>query len=89
MDSLLHNHEHNVIIIISYINVSKFIHYYVSVEQTIILVHFTDSPGWSNPEYNPIHDRCTYIGLPRCRAGPLRLKPFPLGREPPVSPWRG
>jgi hypothetical protein len=35
--------------------VHKFIHYYVSVEQTIIiLVHFTESPGWSNPEYNPI-----------------------------------
>jgi hypothetical protein len=77
------------IIIITYMVVHKFIHY-VSVEQTvIILIHFTESPGWSNPENNPRHDRCTYIGLPRCRAGPLQLEPFPLDREPPISPWRG
>jgi hypothetical protein len=59
---------------------------YVSVEQSnIILVRFTESPEWSNPEYTPIHDRCTYIGLAQCRAGPLQPKPFPLDREPLVS----
>jgi hypothetical protein len=43
----------NIIIVITYMIVHKFIHY-VSVEQTfIILIHFTEIPGWSNPEYNP------------------------------------
>jgi hypothetical protein len=33
----------------------KFINSYVSVEQSnIYLVRFTESPGWSNPEYTPI-----------------------------------
>jgi hypothetical protein len=54
------------------------LYHYVRVEQTyIILIRFTESPGWSNPEYTPIHGRCTYIGLPRCRAGPLWLELFP------------
>jgi hypothetical protein len=53
MKSFLHNHKPNHDI--SYTIVHKFIHYYVSVEQTvIILIHFTESPGWSNPENNPI-----------------------------------
>jgi hypothetical protein len=35
----------------------KYIHlyHYVRVEQSNInLVHFTENPGWSNPEYTPI-----------------------------------
>jgi hypothetical protein len=53
MDSFLHIHEHNHNM--SYTIVHKFIHCYVSVEQTIIiLVHFMESPEWSNPENNPI-----------------------------------
>jgi hypothetical protein len=35
----------------------EYIHlnHYVSVEQSnIILIRFTESPGWSNPEYTPI-----------------------------------
>jgi hypothetical protein len=76
------NHSYiimNIIINITCMVVHKFIHYYVSVEQTIIiLIHFTESPRWSNPENNHIMtDVRTSDSL-----GVVRV-PYGLNR----SPW--